>query len=34
MSKKLKAMFKIVDNVASKYLDTKSYIEKNLEKKT
>ena len=34
MNKKLKAMFKVVDNAASKYLDTKSYIEKNLKKNT
>ena len=34
MNKKLKVMLKVVDNVASKYLDTKNYIEENLKEKT
>ena len=34
MSKKLKVMLKVLDNVACKYLDTKNYIEENLKEKT
>ena len=34
MNKKLKVMLKVLDNVASNYLDTNIYIEENLKKKT
>ena len=34
MNKKLKVKLKVVDNKASKYLDTKNYIEENLKEKT
>ena len=33
MKQKLKVTLKGVDNVASKYLDTKNYIEENLKEK-
>ena len=33
MNKKLKVMLKVVDNVGSKYLDIKNYIEENLKEK-
>ena len=34
MSKKLKVAIKFINNVTCKYPDTKTYIEKNLKKKT
>ena len=34
MNKESKVTFKIVENVASKYLDTENYIEENLKEKT
>ena len=33
MNKKLKLTLKVFDNVASKYQDTKNYIEDNLKEK-
>ena len=34
MNKKLRVMLKVHDNIASKYLDAKIYIEENLKEKT
>ena len=34
MNKKLKVTPKAVSNMASKYMDTKNYIEENLKEKT
>ena len=34
MNKKLKVTLRVVDNVTSKYPDTKNYIEENLKEKT
>ena len=33
MNKKLKVTLKVLDNVASKYRDTKNYIEENVKEK-